>query len=69
MEGDADKVKQEVHICPILMKTVIWENRKCPEKCEKKECFLYDSEIPPVIPPVPMDGTGGMIQDLNDSDG
>lgn len=28
----------EVHICPILMRTVIWEEGKCKEKCTDIEC-------------------------------
>lgn len=30
-------MKQEVHFCPILMKTVIWKNEKCTEQC-KEDC-------------------------------
>ena len=25
----------EVHICPILMRTVIWEDGKCTEACNE----------------------------------
>ena len=29
---------KEVHICPILMRTVIWEDGKCTEGCTEEEC-------------------------------
>lgn len=28
----------EVHVCPILMRTVIWNNQKCSENCDETEC-------------------------------
>lgn len=28
----------EVHICPILMRMVIWEGGECQEKCEEENC-------------------------------
>lgn len=31
---------REVHVCPILMRTVIWENGKCVEECDKDDCPL-----------------------------
>ncbi len=30
--------KKEVHICPILMRTVIWEDEKCTEDCGETDC-------------------------------
>ncbi len=29
---------KEVHICPILMHTVIWEDGKCTEDCDEEDC-------------------------------
>ncbi len=31
-------MKKEVHLCPILMKTVVWKKGKCAEECKIKEC-------------------------------
>ena len=28
----------EVHICPILMRTVIWEDGVCKENCSEEDC-------------------------------
>ena len=28
-------IEKEVHICPILMCAVLWENGKCMENCNK----------------------------------
>ena len=33
-------MKQDVHIYPVLMKTVIWENRKCTEVCKEEKCSI-----------------------------
>lgn len=30
--------EKEVHVCPILMRTVIWEDGKCTEECDEEEC-------------------------------
>lgn len=30
----------EVHICPILMRTVIWEDGECKEHCDEEDCPL-----------------------------
>ena len=38
---------KEVHICPILMRTVIWEDGKCKEDCAEEDCpilFLSQQE-------------------------
>ena len=40
--------EKEVHICPILMRTVIWEDGKCTEECDEDECpieILYSQFI------------------------
>lgn len=29
---------KDVHICPILMRTVIWVDGKCQEKCDAEDC-------------------------------
>ncbi len=29
---------KEVHVCPILMRTVIFENERCTEKCNEQDC-------------------------------
>ena len=29
---------KEVHICPILMRTVIWKDGKCQENCTEEDC-------------------------------
>lgn len=31
-------MNSEVHICPILMRTVIWEDGKCTEECDESGC-------------------------------
>ena len=30
--------ENEVHICPIMIRTVIWENNKCTEDCNEDDC-------------------------------
>ena len=37
--------KKEVHICPILMRTVIWEDGKCTEKCDEEDCPIDETVI------------------------
>ncbi len=34
----------EIHICPILMRTVIWEEGKCKEDCTAEECPLLNMD-------------------------
>ena len=34
--------EKEVHICPILMRTVIWEDGKCTEDCDEEDCPISD---------------------------
>lgn len=29
---------KDVHICPILMRTVIWIDGNCTEKCDEEDC-------------------------------
>lgn len=29
---------KDVHICPILMRTVIWIDGKCQENCDEEDC-------------------------------
>lgn len=29
---------KEVHICPILIRTVMWEDGKCTEDCGEQDC-------------------------------
>ena len=29
---------KDVHICPILMRTVIWTDGECTEKCDEEAC-------------------------------
>ncbi len=29
---------KEIHVCPILMRTVIWIDGKCTENCPEEEC-------------------------------
>lgn len=29
---------KEVHICPIHMRTVVWEDGICAEDCEEQDC-------------------------------
>ena len=31
-------MSREVHVCPILMRTVIFENQKCTERCDEQDC-------------------------------
>ena len=31
---------KEVHLCPILMRSVIFEDGKCEESCEEEDCPL-----------------------------
>ena len=31
-------MNKDVHICPILMRTVLWEDGKCTEKCSEEDC-------------------------------
>lgn len=31
-------MNQNVHICPVLMQTVIWENGDCKEDCSEEDC-------------------------------
>lgn len=31
-------MNSEVHICPILMRTVIWEDGVCKENCSEEDC-------------------------------
>ena len=33
----------EVHICPILMRTVILEDGECKEHCDEEDCPLKNS--------------------------
>ncbi len=35
---------REVHICPILMRTVIFENGECTEPCKEPVCPV--AELP-----------------------
>ena len=28
----------EIHTCPLLMRTVIWEDGKCKENCTEEDC-------------------------------
>lgn len=30
--------ESEAHVCPILMRTVIWEDGECIEECIEKDC-------------------------------
>ena len=30
----------EVHICPILMRTVVWEDGICVEDCHEPDCSI-----------------------------
>lgn len=34
------EIMEEIHICPILMRTIIWANGKCTEICDEEECPL-----------------------------
>ena len=34
--------KQEVHICPILMRTVIFEDDCCTEDCQEEDCPIFE---------------------------
>lgn len=29
---------KEVHVCPILMRTVVWIDGKCTENCSEEAC-------------------------------
>ena len=33
--------KQDVHLCPILMRTVIWVNGKCTVECGEITCPVF----------------------------
>ncbi len=35
----------EVHVCPILMRTVIWSGGKCTEDCAETECPIDELKI------------------------
>ena len=35
-------VAEQVHVCPILMRTVVWSNGECTEKCGAEDCPLKD---------------------------
>ena len=35
----------KVHICPILMRTVIWEDGECAEECDEEDCPIRS--LPP----------------------
>ena len=39
-------MNKEAHICPILMRTVIWENNKCIEDCKEEGCPILSLEKP-----------------------
>lgn len=30
--------EKEVHLCPLIGRTVIWENGKCSEDCKEDDC-------------------------------
>ena len=32
---------KEVHVCPILMRTVIWEDGECKEHCDEEDCPIF----------------------------
>ena len=34
---------KDVHICPILMRTVIWIDGKCTEECDENDCPIRES--------------------------
>ena len=36
--------EKEVHICPILVRTVIWKDGKCTEKCDEDDCPIDTDE-------------------------
>jgi len=36
--------KREVHICPILMRTVIFEDGHCKEECSEEFCPIVRSD-------------------------
>ena len=38
----------EVHICPILMRTVIWEDGKCAEECNE-DCPINNMDKSNII--------------------
>ena len=35
---------REVHICPILMRTVIFEDGRCTEDCAEQDCPIIVME-------------------------
>lgn len=35
---------REVHICPILMRTVIFEDGRCTEDCTEQDCPIIVME-------------------------
>ena len=34
----------EVHVCPILMRTVLWIDGHCTEKTCSEECLIHELE-------------------------
>ena len=32
----------EIHICPILMRTVIWEDGECKGHCDEEDCPIRE---------------------------
>ena len=36
--------KQEVHICPILMRTVVFKDGYCTENCGEKDCPIKEQK-------------------------
>ena len=37
-------VVKEVHLCPILMRTVIWKDGQCSEPCSEEDCPIDELE-------------------------
>lgn len=38
----SEEREKEGHICPLLMRTVVWIDGKCAEQCDKMKCPLRD---------------------------
>ena len=36
--------EREVHICPILMRTVVFVNKQCIQQCGEDDCPIKDLE-------------------------
>ncbi len=34
----------DIHVCPILMRTVNFEDEKCTEQCSRKDCPIENME-------------------------